>query len=113
MLLGDHTALLRSMPDESADVVFFDVMFREPSKAKRLPAPSPLLCHYVTCHGPLRRRHLRTPGCARSPTIGRSARRRCGRRCGLRGGEGVGRLLAVGQAVGGVARKDDEGEVGG
>lgn len=33
VLLGDHTALLRSMPDESADVVFFDVMFREPSKA--------------------------------------------------------------------------------
>ena len=37
VLLGDHTALLRSMPDESADVVFFDVMFREPSKAKTLP----------------------------------------------------------------------------
>ena len=31
--LGDHTALLASMADESADVVYFDPMFRKPTKS--------------------------------------------------------------------------------
>ncbi len=31
--LGDHTSLLASMADESADVVYFDPMFRKPTKS--------------------------------------------------------------------------------
>ena len=33
MQLGEHTALLAAMPDSSADIVYFDPMFRKPGKS--------------------------------------------------------------------------------
>mmetsp|Transcript_4630 Transcript_4630/g.7835 ORF Transcript_4630/g.7835 Transcript_4630/m.7835 type:complete len:293 (-) Transcript_4630:47-925(-) len=35
MLLGDHTELLTAMPAASADVVYFDPMFRRPAKSSK------------------------------------------------------------------------------
>ena len=33
MVRGEHTVVLAAQPDDSADVVYFDPMFRKPQKA--------------------------------------------------------------------------------
>jgi len=42
---SDHVAFLRTLPDRSADIVYFDPMFREPVLASRAMAPLRLLAN--------------------------------------------------------------------
>ena len=59
MVRGEHTTVLAAQPDASADVVYFDPMFRKAMKASGsfdvLHPPTPLATAYTyySLHSPL------------------------------------------------------------